>query len=578
MKKINYCFITILTIIAFFIPDLFYINSSLLSSFDYNWDFNNILLWQYAESKGYSIFKDYWFPYTESSKLFGVTLNNLLYDFLYKSIIFTIFAFLLYKVFGNIYVSFFIFLFVLLGSQLYIINNLPIFWGIDRYLLSIIIVLSFCIYNKNVNYLGLFLFTIALLTYQDQLTLSFFPVLYLIIISGKLNDKKYLRKVFYELIIIISIISIYLFKLVYLSQFNGFIYFYKNYGDWYHYAYSLSNIYHNLTRLNNIDFIYIFTPLVSFLYGFIIRDNKLKILIQSFSILSIIVLTKYFIRPSGTQPLIYSFLCVSFIFFHLKDYDSVKYLLGILFALIIFTYSHNFYNFKNHFLGSYNRLNNTIKFIQSNSSFYNQFDYKRFKNYSKELILKDEINRLAFSKNISNQIYYFGEPSVLYILLENKIPYYTNLFDASSTNAQKKLIDWIDSNVNLLVIDTNFKAFDGVPNSVRSPLIINYLTKNFLVTKIMDNHIIAIRNAAVNDNLSQWLNIFGNELNFAKYYQVSGTPCSIGYIDLLSLEISPLKGHRIIKVNNNSFDIIFDANYSINNYICVPKNHFWFLN
>ena len=559
-------------------PDLYYINKSLSSSFEYNWDFNNILLWQYAQSKGYLIFKDYWFPYTESSKLFGVTFKNLLYDYFYKSIIYTIFAFLLLKAFRNIYVSFFIFLFVLLGSQLYVINNLPIFWGVDRYLLSIVIVLSFCIYSYSINYLGLFLFTIALFSYQDQLILSLIPVFYVVIISGKLIDRNYLFKFCCESLIIITIVAIYIFKLIYLGQFNGFIYFYKNYGDWYHYAYSLSNIYLNLTSFNNVDFIYIITPLVSFLYGFIIKDKKLRVLIQSFSILSIIVLTKYFIRPSGTQPLIFSFLCVAFIFYHLKAYDTVKYLLGIFFALFIFTYSHHFYNFRNHFLGSYNRLENTIKFVQSNSLLNDQFNHKRFKNYSKELILKREIDKLALFRKISNQIYYFGEPSTLYILLDNKIPYYTNLFDASSENAQKRLIDWIDINANFIVIDTNFKAFDGVPNEVRSPLIIKYLTNNFRVIKIVDNHVIAIKDASVKYNPSEWINIFSYDLNFAKYYQISRTPCTPGSIDLLSLEISPLNGHRIIKLNNQSFDIIFEVNYSMNDYLCVPKNNLWFLN
>ena len=67
--------------------------------------------------------------------------------------------------------------------------------------------------------------------------------------------------------------------------------------------------------------------------------------------------------------------------------------------------------------------------------------------------LTKKILDFASINHIEAKIYYFGEPSILYILFNQKIPYYTSLYDSSSITAQLKLVNWIDESANILIID-----------------------------------------------------------------------------------------------------------------------------
>ena len=299
MKKNIYIFTSLLIILLFITPNLILINSELSMPFPKDWDLGNILLWQYSSMNGELIFKDFWFPYTESIRLFGLDLSRIGLLFFYKLVLFTSFSIVLYKLFDNKIIALALFVFIVLGSKVNLSNNLPLFWGIDRYLLSIVLVLSFVLAKDKFNTIGVIIFAIGLFSYQDQLIVSSIPILYIFYINFR--DKKYNFNLFIksrlDIFIIILIFCIYIIKLYYFDQLNGFIYFYQSYGDMYSYAFSPADILGNLWKISSLDFIYIFIPIVTFLSLCNKKIPSENVLVcQSIALFTFFVVLKFLIK------------------------------------------------------------------------------------------------------------------------------------------------------------------------------------------------------------------------------------------------------------------------------------------
>ncbi len=73
-----------------------------------------------------------------------------------------------------------------------------------------------------------------------------------------------------------------------------------------------------------------------------------------------------------------------------------------------------------------------------------------------------------------------GDRPDLYVTLRRPVPYYQTLYDGSTMAAQKHLIDLLETmQPACFAYVTDYKAFDGVPNIVRAPLLFRFLTENY---------------------------------------------------------------------------------------------------
>ena len=580
MKKNIYIFTSLLIILLFITPNLILINSELSMPFPKDWDLGNILLWQYSSMNGELIFKDFWFPYTESIRLFGLDLSRIGLLFFYKLVLFTSFSIVLYKLFDNKIIALALFVFIVLGSKVNLSNNLPLFWGIDRYLLSIVLVLSFVLAKDKFNTIGVIIFAIGLFSYQDQLIVSSIPILYIFYINFR--DKKYNFNLFIksrlDIFIIILIFCIYIIKLYYFDQLNGFIYFYQSYGDMYSYAFSPADILGNLWKISSLDFIYIFIPIVTFLSLCNKKIPSENVLVcQSIALLTFFVVLKFLLRNSGTQPLLFAFLCIIFLIkYYLASFKEYPYFIGASIACVFFSFSNSYLQSIINLQSGISNIENSISLLLSGGNVKSDFGTSRFKNFKDEIELADEVLDFARLNKIDPKIYYFGEPSLIYILLKQKIPYYTSLYDASSIKAQSKLIDWIDNSANILIIDKTFTNFDGVPNVVRSSKLISYLVNNFVIKEKFGNFYIAIKQKPNfnEDYLMRWIEIYGKSINVNKLYSSSSVNCKEFSIDLL--EPRNNKNTKTIYFDENKFEIIFNIDKKNLNHLCMPLSDLWF--
>ena len=368
MKKIFYTVACLATIVLFTAPDLLLLNSELLKPLPPHWDAANMQLWQYASMNGELIFKDFWFPYTESIRLIENNLSGWLTLFTYKIILFLLFSVLIYELFDSKLFSLILFLFILLGSELSL-TSFPLFWGIDRYLLSISLVISFAITKNKFNLMGVILFTLGIFTYQDQLIISVIPILYIFFINlldFKFNLRKFL-KTRIDLVFIIAITCIYICKLFHYDQLSGFIYFYENYGSMYSYAFAPESVIENLKNISNFDFIYIFIPIITFLCVYNGKHESREALVcQSLAILTFFVTLKFLMRFTATQPLVFTLLCTVFIAkYYLASWKYYSYILGAVLALIIFSYGNSYLQVFKSLKNGLSRIENSIEFILS---------------------------------------------------------------------------------------------------------------------------------------------------------------------------------------------------------------------
>jgi hypothetical protein len=223
-----------------------------------------------------------------------------------------------------------------------------------------------------------------------------------------------------------------------------------------------------------------------------------------------------------------------------------------------------------------NESYNSIIFLLDSTKVNSEFDTTRFRNLKDILGLYKKLLELSSLYKFEPKIYYFGEPSPLYILLNQEIPYYISLYDSSSVNAQLKLIKWIDKNSNTLIIDKSFVSFDGVPNNIRSVKLIQYLVNNFVIEERVGNHYIAIKKKPnfTEGYLNHWIEIFGNAINVNKLYTPSNIPCSTRYIDLFDNNLN--NNLKIYKFGQYEFKIIFSSSYKKFGYLCMPLDNLWF--
>ena len=102
----------------------------------------------------------------------------------------------------------------------------------------------------------------------------------------------------------------------------------------------------------------------------------------------------------------------------------------------------------------------------------NRYDASHFAaDYSDVVALKRVLAPLT--KGAHHDLYVLGDVPTLYLMLDQEVPWEINLYNSSPIEDQRRVVAWIQSHrPRYVVLDGRQKEyFDGVPNSVRVPLL-----------------------------------------------------------------------------------------------------------
>lgn len=104
------------------------------------------------------------------------------------------------------------------------------------------------------------------------------------------------------------------------------------------------------------------------------------------------------------------------------------------------------------------------------------------------------INKLKSYKNFNNKIFSFPGDPIFYVLLNQKQPYFTSVYEASSENSQNIINKYLDNEINYVVINIKNKSIqDEVPNYVRGVFELKYILNNYSIKSVAGDFLILER-------------------------------------------------------------------------------------
>ena len=109
----------------------------------------------------------------------------------------------------------------------------------------------------------------------------------------------------------------------------------------------------------------------------------------------------------------------------------------------------------------------------------NRYDAGHFADYSDVVALKRVMAPLT--KGAHHDLYVLGDVPTLYLMLDQEVPWEINLYNSSPIEDQRRVVAWIQSHQpRYVVLDGRQKEyFDGVPNSVRVPLLYQEVIEHY---------------------------------------------------------------------------------------------------
>jgi len=593
-KEIASTVLFILFLFSYYIYDLSEISISNLNViYEPNWDGNNILYWEYLTKNGYLPFLDFWYPYSGN---FLFSLNSgygELIGFLYKIILYL-----------NLFLALYLYdrkhtlLNILITLAIIIGIEKNIFWGGDRYLLSILFSLAIALYlyNNKTYLLQYFLISSILLVCifdTPQILYSISGVILLIILElittrGK-PSKGHIKKWFSLILIIFITITPIIIILYKYNLLLGFVEFSLSLSSMANYSAIPRNSNDLLKSFFSFQFLILIIPpalLAISLYRFIYINKKNSVVILLISIVSLFLLGKHLVRSIDNQILITFFI---WLIFYLKSfrigYVNKYYYQILIVFLVLFVASIDIRYIFTRVLNSVSRLSSTANFIFEKG----QIEYKFQQNSLEKFV--EEKKLLKFINNKYGSIpefYVFGDNLSLYMLSNKKPFFHTNVYNQSPLNDQIRTISDISNRqVSLIIIDRNQLNFDLVPNVIRLPKLTDFILQNYYFEFNFNNFsVLRLRNKHDAPNINSFLKIFGDSID------LKFIPLQTNIVQLTS---SYIEGEEYIKIkinkdyiyNNKRINIVFNIDseefkleFDINSYkdeYYIKLSNIWFL-
>ena len=139
---------------------------------------------------------------------------------------------------------------------------------------------------------------------------------------------------------------------------------------------------------------------------------------------------------------------------------------------------------------------------------------------------KSEIEKMLGTKGAqefreANSVYVLGDNSFWYILKRQTTPPYISFYDMAPAYAQRRTIEWLEIHKPEMVIwEPGKDQFDGVPNTVRCPLIFDYMVRNYFVDEASGSDRFRVlkiqknKGSSSNSHIKSWIKNLGNQVDY----------------------------------------------------------------
>lgn len=471
---------------------------------NYGFDSQALLAWNYSSYKGFLPYKDTFYPYG----LLSYYENNILFfqltSFFIGPILYTLFFMVIKKVWQDklytllIFILFYFFIEKFIGHDVFnrygIITILAciaayLFFRFDylpskiTLVLGITIGLIFSLVNDQGAY-GVLIVSLFIL-FNPIIKYGFRSIL-------SRNYFKFTGKsiILFSLGIIIGVIPF----AVYLTYYDILYDFYVSFirlSDSALYA-KTAFIPYSRSPENLFTFVSIFLTIFYIIYNKFFRKIDFNfILYLQLSLISVLILLeqKSLIRSISEQITFISFLLFMLLFYDLRKFleklkiSSLSILIcsSILGIFILYRMPFKYFN------AEYNLANLDPKACLNKNI--NNF----LTNHKEYALIKQ---RLEKDFGYKGKIFSFPGDPIFYLIFNQVPPYYSNNYDSSSINAQKKQIAYLKKNsVDYVIYNLNVPAIqDSVPNYIRTPEEMKYILNNFHIVDYDYSFLVLKRN------------------------------------------------------------------------------------
>lgn len=487
-----------------------------------DWDGNNMLYWSYLIKNGYLPYKDFWYPYFghflfEIGFGYGELINSL-----YKVFIFYNLFLVLNIIFKkNILFSLFSTILII------ILNNNYIFWGADRYLLSIIFLLSSLIYLSNsrnfvTSYLVISSFIMITLIDTPQLIYSIITLSIIILCNITFNNRKFIDqyKLNYILfsIYLIIIILLFLIILIRCEMLDGVLAFISTLNSMSIYSQVPRDASSILSNPLSLSSVWLTVPLFLFsasIYIYFYGSNRLGQYLLALSVLTLFIMNKHIIRSLDRQMLIFFFIWALLLISEI-NYKKTYFKYIIIVIMTVTLYLANFSSMLTKIITGPTNVYSTIKFFLHGNEYIDIFTDKNLVKFVKE---RNFITNIKNKMGSIPDFYSFSDNQVLYILANNRPFFNNNIYNQSPIDDQNTTIRQLEMRkTSLVVIDADQLTFDLVPNYLRLPLLFSYIIHNYSYVYRYENLFVFQRSSNQDkNNLIALRELYGNNIDL-KYF------------------------------------------------------------
>lgn len=577
---------------------------------DVQYDSTNIVVWQYLVHRGWLPLRDFWYPYGGFFNFGagGWFPIGFLREYGHRIILMGIALASLWRLLAPSLRKFLLVAIPFIGA-----SALGYFPGESRYFIALDIVLLFLAARASYRIFP-FLMLSVLATYgfyfePNQIGYGLISILPIFSIDMFFCDSK-LRKSAFRNIIISSIAGVFGFIaiLLYLwrqGRLHGLIDFLMSEGSMTIYGSIPANLPHYFGfQANSVTPVFwvalSLTMMGAAFMVFSCRTRSLGASAFSIGILCSMVIMKLLVRPPGMAPEISPYIVVGIFLTIAQALDHLQFFQRMVLAFVVGFYSNSLpwgdilerlkaMELGLHQLPAHVRL---LKTLPSNLRTIEMDYFENQKRYSNYEAVISRLKQLM-SKNRRNShrklFYVLGDDALLYVALRQKPPYYITIYNMSPMSAQMNTVGWLKrKRPDWVVWRPSFELMDNVPNTVRVPLVYEYIVKNYVpFERIGDFNILERRHGSDGRiDFAFWANQLGRSLELGAVPSVSGlraahTCDSNSCLNALKIKTSnPIEGKKVeipIGVAAQNFLINFVEQRDVYDYY-INLDHVWFYN
>jgi hypothetical protein len=161
-----------------------------------------------------------------------------------------------------------------------------------------------------------------------------------------------------------------------------------------------------------------------------------------------------------------------------------------------------------------------------------RFADARFAAYPEEMKVASALRERPRPRD-DTDVYVLGDAPVIYSLLRQRPPWQIVLYDASPLDEQRRVVEWIEEErPRYVVLDRVNSVFDGVPQSIRTPLIFQHVIEHYAFAFRLGAYDVLVRSDKVDPNERYWPAALAGEINLGSIPEVSSyetiEPCARG--------------------------------------------------